>query len=124
MFRLPTITSLSGINLSIQKGECVLFCGKSGCGKTTMTRLMNGMIPSFYDGTLDGQIRINGIDPIKCSMYEISKVVGTVFQNPRTQFYTVSTTSEIAFGCENYGWFPEQICQRVMQTASDLHMEK
>lgn len=116
--------SLSGVNLSIQAGECVLFCGKSGCGKTTMTRLMNGMIPDFYDGTLDGQIRINGIDPINCSMYEISKIVGTVFQNPRTQFYTVNTTSEIAFGCENHGWPPEQIRQRVMQTASDLHMEE
>lgn len=116
--------SLSGVNLSIGKGECVLFCGKSGCGKTTMTRLMNGMIPDFYDGTLDGQIRINGIDPINCSMYEISKVVGTVFQNPRTQFYTVNTTSEIAFGCENHGWSPEQIRQRVIQTASELHIEE
>lgn len=69
-----------------------------------MTRLLNGMIPDFYDGTLDGQIRVKGFDPVNCSMYEISKVVGTVFQNPRTQFYTVNTTSEIAFGCENHGW--------------------
>lgn len=116
--------SLSGINISIQEGECVLLCGKSGCGKTTMTRLLNGMIPDFYDGTLDGQIRINGISPINCSMYEISKIVGTVFQNPRTQFYTVNTTSEIAFGCENHGWPPEQIYRRVMQVAADLHMEE
>lgn len=114
--------SLAGINLSVREGECVLFCGKSGCGKTTMTRLMNGMIPDFYDGTLDGQIRINDIDPVRCSMYEISKVVGTVFQNPRTQFYTMNTTSEIAFGCENHGWPPEQIRARVLQVASDLHI--
>ena len=116
--------SLSNVSLSIREGECVLLCGKSGCGKTTMTRLLNGMIPDFYDGTLDGQIRVKGFDPVNCSMYEISKVVGTVFQNPRTQFYTVNTTSEIAFGCENHGWPPEQIRERVMQAAADLHIEE
>ena len=116
--------SLSHVSLSIREGECVLLCGKSGCGKTTMTRLLNGMIPDFYDGTLEGQIRVKGFDPVNCSMYEISKVVGTVFQNPRTQFYTVNTTSEIAFGCENHGWPPEQIRERVMQAAADLHIEE
>lgn len=115
--------SLSHVNLSIREGECVLLCGKSGCGKTTMTRLLNGMIPDFYDGTLDGQIRVKGLDPVNCSMYEISKVVGTVFQNPRTQFYTVNTTSEIAFGCENLGMEPEKIAVRVHQTAEDLEIE-
>jgi len=115
--------SLSHINLTIREGECVLLCGKSGCGKTTMTRLLNGMVPDFYDGTLDGQVQIKGLDPTNCSMYELSKVVGTVFQNPRTQFYTVNTTSEIAFGCENHGLPPEEIQKRVMKAASDLHIE-
>ena len=41
-----------------------------------MTRLLNGMIPDFYDGTLDGQIRVKGFDPVNCSMYEISKSRG------------------------------------------------
>ena len=91
--------SLSHVSLSIREGECVLLCGKSGCGKTTMTRLLNGMIPDFYGWERwTGKIRVKGFDPVNCSMYEISKVVGTVFQNPRTQFYTVNTTSEIAFG--------------------------
>lgn len=116
--------SLSRVNLSVRKGECVLLCGKSGCGKTTMTRLLNGMIPDFYDGTLEGHIQVNGLDPVSCSMYEISKVVGTVFQNPRTQFYTVNTTSEIAFGCENHGWPMERIQERVIQTAADLHIKE
>ena len=114
--------SLQDISLSIADGECVLFCGKSGCGKTTMTRLFNGMIPDFYEGELTGSVRINDLDPISCSMHELSKTVGTVFQNPRTQFYTVNTTSEIAFGCENYGMPSEVIRQRVIQAATDLHM--
>ena len=65
---------------------------------------------------------VNGLDPLSCSMYELSKCVGTVFQNPRTQFYTVNTTSEIAFGCENHGMEPEEIRKRVMRTADELNM--
>ena len=114
--------SLSHVSLSIREGECVLLCGKSGCGKTTMTRLLNGMIPDFYDGTLDGQIRVKGFDPVNCSMYEISKVVGTVFQNPRTQFYTVNTTSEIAFGCENHGLEEAEIRKRVKLVSEQLNL--
>ena len=95
--------SLKHIDLKIQDGECVLLCGKSGCGKTTITRLLNGMIPNFYEGAVTGQVLLDGQNLLDLPMFEISKKVGTVFQNPRTQFYTVNTTSEIAFGCENMG---------------------
>lgn len=115
--------SLKNINLSIKQGECVLLCGKSGCGKTTITRLLNGMIPEYYNGHLSGSIDVNGIDPIKAPMYEIAKKVGTVFQNPKTQFYTVNTTSEIAFGCENYGMKSEMIWARVKTAARDLKLK-
>lgn len=114
--------SLTDFSLSVRTGECVLLCGKSGCGKTTVTRILNGMIPDFYQGEIRGKVRVNGLDPISCSMYELSKCVGTVFQNPRTQFYTVNTTSEIAFGCENHGMEPEEIRKRVMRTAGELNM--
>ncbi len=115
--------SLCDVNLSIADGECVLLCGKSGCGKTTMTRLINGMVPDFYDGELSGEVLVNGINPVSSPLYEISDMVGTVFQNPRTQFYTVNTTSEIAFGCENRGIEPEAIRQRVTQAAEDLGIQ-
>lgn len=114
--------SLQNINLTIRAGECVLLCGKSGCGKTTLTRLLNGMIPGFYQGEISGNIRVDGRNPMDCSMYELSKSVGTVFQNPRTQFYTVNTTSEIAFGCENHGMKPEEIRRRVMLAADELNI--
>lgn len=118
-----TDQSLRNIDLKIQDGECVLLCGKSGCGKTTITRLLNGMIPNFYEGAVTGKVLLDGKNLLDLPMFEISKKVGTVFQNPRTQFYTVNTTSEIAFGCENMGMPPEKITERVTQTAKDLQIE-
>lgn len=115
--------SLDSINLEVKDGECILLCGKSGCGKTTMTRLLNGMIPNFYEGKLQGAVVMDGKNLFDLPMYEISKRVGSVFQNPRTQFYTVNTTSEIAFGCENLGMEPQEIAERVKQTAKDLQIE-
>lgn len=115
--------SLDSINLEVKDGECILLCGKSGCGKTTITRLLNGMIPNFYEGKLQGTVMVDGKNLFDLPMYEISKRVGSVFQNPRTQFYTVNTTGEIAFGCENLGMEPQEIAERVKQTAKDLQIE-
>lgn len=117
------LKSLDSINLEVKDGECILLCGKSGCGKTTITRLLNGMIPNFYEGKLQGTVMVDGKNLFDLPMYEISKRVGSVFQNPRTQFYTVNTTSEIAFGCENLGMEPQEIAERVKQTAKDLQIE-
>ncbi|MCD8154362.1 MAG: ABC transporter ATP-binding protein [Clostridiales bacterium] len=117
------IKSLDSIHLEVKDGECILLCGKSGCGKTTMTRLLGGLIPNFYEGNLQGAVLLDGRNLCDLPMYEISKQVGSVFQNPRTQFYTVNTTSEIAFGCENLGMEPEKIAARVRQTARDLEIE-
>ena len=111
------------INLEIQKGECVLLCGRSGCGKTTVTRLINGLIPSFYMGTLTGFVLIDNQPVSELPLYKITKRVGSVFQNPRTQFFNVDTDSEIAFGIENEGYPQEQLVQRVRQTAEELHIE-
>lgn len=115
--------SLHDINLTIADGECVLFCGRSGCGKTTITRLVNGLIPNFYSGELKGSIFIDGQNVTDMAMYQIAEKVGSVFQNPRTQFFNVDTDSEIAFGIENESRPPKELLERVEQTTKDLHIE-
>ena len=82
---------LHDINLKISDGECVLFCGRSGCGKTTITRLVNGLIPQFYQGELHGRVLVDGQEISNIPMYQIAAKVGSVFQNPRTQFFNVDT---------------------------------
>lgn len=114
---------LFNVNLTAAKGECVLFCGRSGCGKTTMLRLINGLIPAFYSGRGEGAAYLNGQDISELPMYQLAEKVGSVFQNPRTQFFNVDADSEIAFGIENEALPPEKLRRRVEQTAGDLHLE-
>ena len=94
---------LKNINLTIPDGQCVLLCGRSGCGKTTLTRLINGLIPQFFDGNLSGEILLDGENLADLPMYRIAEKVGSVFQNPKTQYFNVDTTAELAFPCENSG---------------------
>lgn len=111
------------INLTIPFGQVVLFCGASGCGKTTVTRLINKLAPSYYSGELKGEVLIDGVDSSKASLYELSKKIGSVFQNPRSQFFSVDSTSEIAFGCENTGVPREEMYRRIGQVADSLNIE-
>lgn len=115
---------IQNINLSISPGECLLLCGKSGCGKTTVTRLLNGLIPHFHSGTLTGRVQVVGMDISKTPMHIIGEKVGSVFQNPRSQFFNVDTDSEIAFALENMAYPAEKIRQRVKETVQELGLEK
>ena len=58
--------SIRNINLTIQNGECVVLCGRSGCGKTTITRLINGLIPHYYEGNLSGYVSVDGAEIKMC----------------------------------------------------------
>ncbi|GAA0785741.1 ABC transporter ATP-binding protein [Hathewaya limosa] len=114
---------LSNINISIKKGEFLLLCGQSACGKTTITKLLNGLVPHFTDGDFMGDVFIDK-DKIKdLSIYKISEKVGSVFQNPKTQFFNLDSNSELFFGLENMGVKPELIIQRVKKTIEDLEIE-
>ena len=91
------------ISLSVKGGECVVLTGLSGCGKTTVTRLVNGLAPSYYPGAFSGSVRIDGKDISRLSTWEIGRLVGSVFQDPKSQFFSSELAGEVAFPCENYG---------------------
>ncbi len=115
---------LSDINLTVGKGEFVLLCGESGCGKTTMTKLINGLIPHFVkDAEVSGSVSVADLDIATLPMYKIAETVGSVFQNPKTQFFNTDSCAEIAFGLENIGAPPELIQKRVAETISELNIE-
>ncbi len=114
---------IRNINLSVGKGEVVLLCGESGCGKTTVTRLINGLIPHYYEGQMSGEVLIGEQKIHELPLHETSRLVGSVFQNPRSQFFSVSTTSEIAFGCENMALPVPEIFRRIDQTVKEFKIE-
>lgn len=115
---------LSDINLEIKDGEFVLICGDSGCGKTAMTKLVNGLIPHFVkDVKLEGRVIVSGKNVAQTQMYEIAELVGSVFQNPKTQFFHTNSSAEMAFGLENRGASPEYIQKRVEDTITKLDIE-
>lgn len=114
---------LDNIDLTISKGDCVAVVGSSGCGKSTLTRLINGLIPSFFQGNLEGKISIDNTNLQELSSWEIGAMVGNVFQDPRSQFFSNEVAGEIAFGCENLGLSHEQIIERVNKTVNEMHIE-
>ncbi len=116
-------SALNNVSLHIGEGECILLCGNSGCGKTTITRLINGLIPHFYEGELEGNVNVCGMETKDEEIYNISRHVGSVFQNPRSQFFCLDTTSELAFGCENLGLPVNEINERIDRVVRELEME-
>ena len=116
--------SLDHVDLTVQNGEFVLLTGPSGCGKTTILRLINGLIPHFYPGVTEGSITVNGRSVQERELYETALQVGSVFQNPRSQFYNVDTTGELAFGCENRGLPEKEIYARIDDTVKRFRIEK
>lgn len=114
---------LRNVSLEIPPGQCVLLCGASGCGKTTLTRMINGLIPHFFSGTLSGRTKVRGMNVSETGIADLSDVVGTVFQNPRTQFFNTDTDSEIVFGLENRGLHPERMKEALEKVTEELRMQ-
>ena len=116
--------NLQDFNLQIKKGECVVLTGESGCGKTCVTRLINTLIPHFYEGEMSGAVLIDGVDTRTIQPHDLSDKIGSVFQNPRSQFFSLDTDSEIVFGMENKGMPYQVMLDRYQQTIRELHIEK
>ena len=94
---------LKNISLNIEKGECVLLTGKSGSGKSSIINSINGLAVRYDGASIDGSIRIGNKDIKNLKLYEISMLVSSVFQNPKTHFFNVNTTLELLFYLENIG---------------------
>lgn len=115
--------TLSNISLKIRKGECVLLTGKSGCGKTSILRMLNGLIPHFFSGNFEGNVLVDGLNIANTPLYQIAERVGTVYQNPRSQFFNIDTDGEIAFGIENLSYPKEELLKRMQTSIKDNHIE-
>ncbi len=114
---------LNSIDLKVKKSECVLICGRSGSGKTTITKLINSLIPHYYEnGKLEGEVLVNNLNTKDSQIYEVSRFVSSVFQNPKTQFFNVNTTSEILFYLENRGFDREFMHKKLLEIGELFHI--
>ena len=96
-------SSIKDISFSIKPGECIILCGKSGSGKSTILRAVSGLAPVFYEGTLQGEIEVDERIPAELESEERAKLFGVVFQDPRSQFFMNTVQDEICFAAENIG---------------------
>lgn len=107
------LAALKNVRFSVERGELVVLTGNSGCGKTTLMRAMNGLIPDQYEGELDGRIELLGKSLGEFSSGELARTIGNVFQNPTDQFFTRKAADEVALVGENLGMPREELIERV-----------
>lgn len=115
--------ALKNINFEFKESECLLFCGESGSGKSTLSRLFNGISPNYIEGELEGDLAIFSLKAGTTEIEEYVPVVGSVFQNPKTQHFTVNSTSELAFPMENMGIEPKLIKQTIQEKTKAFDIE-
>ena len=119
-YRSRETLAIKNISLSVEAGQVLLIAGASGCGKTTLARCINGLIPRSYKGELTGKILLNGKEVTALSLAQVSQIVGTVLQDPERQILGTRVANEVAFGLENLSLPREEIIARVEQSLEHL----
>src|SRR4030065_1598440 len=114
--------ALQGVTLQIPAGELCLVMGASGSGKSTLLRCINGLVPHFSGGNLQGSIRVNGLDPVRLSPREMSESVGFVFQDPEAQFVVDRVEDEVAVSLENVAMPIDEMELRVEEALKLLEL--
>src|SRR5512138_3265515 len=112
--------AIHDISFEAKAGEILLIAGASGCGKTTLVRCINGLIPRSYKGEVTGRVLVNGEDTAAWKLSQISQKIGTVLQDPERQILGTKVLNEVAFGLENLNVPREEILQRVDEALAFL----
>lgn len=115
--------AIENINFELKQGELLLIAGASGCGKTTLARCINGLIPRSYRGERQGKVLLYGKDIAEMQIPEMAQVVGTLLQDPERQIVASNVFNEIAFGPENLGMPRDEIISRIDQVMKRLNIE-
>lgn len=115
--------ALAEISLEVNPGEFIGITGPAGAGKSTLVLCLNGIIPHFQRGEYQGKVCIDGIDTFAMNCAEISRKVGSVFQDPEAQIVAPTVEDEIAFGLENFGVEPEIIEARITDALQWIGIE-
>jgi energy-coupling factor transporter ATP-binding protein EcfA2 len=122
-YRTRPEPAIENISFELKPGELLLIAGSSGCGKTTLARCINGLIPRSYRGKRDGKVLLQGKDVAEMQIADVSQVVGTLLQDPERQIVASNVYNEIAFGPENLGLPREEILARVEGALKRLKIE-
>lgn len=123
-YRYPETESpvLQDLTLDIRDGEFLLVVGPSGAGKSTLLRCLNGLVPHFYGGTLAGEVRVAGRDPVGLGPKGMADMVGFVLQDPEAQFVVDKVEDELAFAMENQGLEPLVMRKRIEEVVDQLNI--
>ncbi len=122
-YRTRPEKAIENISFELKPGELLLIAGSSGCGKTTLARCINGLIPRSYKGERAGKLLLHGRDVSEMKIADVAQTVGTLLQDPERQIVASNVYNEVAFGPENLGLPREEILARVDAAMKRLRIE-